>query len=348
MNLQHLKIGYWPYHTSLSSPGDRRRFIFYANEREINFEIASIEKQYDVVYLTAGCDITAWLRYKEKNPATKIIFELIDSYLLEDINLFGLLRGPARFLGKKESGLYFNYRQAILLMVQRADAVVCSTALQRDFMLHWNNNIHISLDYFENDILCKKKEYSITGKLKLVWEGQAYTVSNLLCINPVLEKLKDKIELHIITDPIAKFLLKIFNKKTEIILQKLKCPWQFYKWERESFTQIIAGADLAIIPIKQGNKLMWNKPENKLLLFWQIGIPVLTSETPAYKRTMQKAGMNMCCSSAGDWIEQIERYAELDYAEKNSIMDAAKNYLASTHSREIICNNWDAIFESVM
>src|SRR6266513_2522250 len=104
MNLQHLKIGYWPYHTSLSSPGDRRRFIFYANER-------------------------------------KIIFELIDSYLLEDINLFVLLRGPARFLGKKESGLYFNYRQAILLMVQKADAVVCSTALQRDFMLHWNNNI---------------------------------------------------------------------------------------------------------------------------------------------------------------------------------------------------------------
>jgi hypothetical protein len=58
--------------------------------------------------------------------------------------------------------------------------------------------------------------------------------------------------------------------------------------------------------------------------------------------------MNMCCSSAGEWIEQIERYAELDYTEKNSIMDAAKNYLASTHSREIICNNWDAIFESVM
>jgi hypothetical protein len=348
MSLQQLKIGYWPYHASLNVPGDRRRFVFYANERKINFEIASTEKQYDVVYLTTGCDITAWLRYKKKHSTTKIIFELIDSYLLEDLNLFGLLRGPSRFLGKKESGLYLNYRQAILLMVQKADAVVCSTTIQRDFMLPLNNNIHISLDYFENDILSKKKEYSVTGKLKLAWEGQAYTVNNLLCINPVLEKLKDKVELHIITDPVAKFPLKIFNKKTETILKKLKCSWLFYEWERKNFTEIIAGTDLAIIPINQADKLMWNKPENKLLLLWQIEIPVLTSATPAYTRVMQNAGINMCCNTTEDWVKHIERFANLDSAGKNSIVESANNYIASTHTMEKICKNWDAIFASVI
>jgi len=348
MNSQQIKIGYWPYHAFLSVPGDRRRFVFYANERKINFEIASAKKQYDVLYLTAGCDITAWLRYKKKYPGTKIIFELIDSYLLEDHNLFGLLRGPARFFGKKESGFYLNYRRAILSMVKKADAIVCSTPIQRDFMLPLNNNIHISLDYFEEDILCKKKEYSVTGKLKIVWEGQAYTVSNLLCINPALEKLKDKVELYVITDPVAKFPLKIFNKKTEAILKKLKCPWHFFNWQKETFTEIIAGADLAIIPINQADKLMWNKPENKLLLFWQTGIPVLTSATPAYKRVMQKAGIDMYCSSDRDWIDQIERFAELKNADRVSITEKAKEYINATHTREIICKNWDKIFGSVM
>jgi hypothetical protein len=63
---------------------------------------------------------------------------------------------------------------------------------------------------------------------------------------------------------------------------------------------------------------------------------------------MQKAGIDMYCSSAEDWARQIERYTVQDDGGKNSIMDAAKNYLASTHTREIICDNWDAIFESVI
>ncbi len=348
MNWNNLKIGYRPYHPSMSVPGDRRRFVFYAKQRNIGFEPASPKKEYDIVYLTAGCDLTAWLRYKKKHPGTKIIYELIDSYIQEDFNLFGLLRGPVRFLTGKESGLHFNYARMIRRMIRAADAIVCSTPKQKEVMLPWNKNIHISLDYFEDDIIEKKNNYHVNGKIKAVWEGQAYTVSNLLSINDVLEKFGDQLELHVITDPVARYPLKIFNKKTDSILKKLKCRWEFHPWDKKSFSHIISQADLALIPIERSDKLMWYKPENKLLLLWQAGIPVLTTATPAYTRVMQQAGIPMTCDTPEDWVNQLMNFRKLDDPGRAAIMQRAGHWLSENHTREAICKNWDTIFESVM
>ena len=40
MNFDNIKIGYAPYHKDLSAAGDRRRFVFFANEKKINFKLA--------------------------------------------------------------------------------------------------------------------------------------------------------------------------------------------------------------------------------------------------------------------------------------------------------------------
>ena len=83
MNFTGYKVGFWPNGPGLDKPGDRRRFVFYARERKIDFEIANLHKEYDIIYLTMGCDISAWLKYKRKYPNVKLIFEIIDSYFLQ-------------------------------------------------------------------------------------------------------------------------------------------------------------------------------------------------------------------------------------------------------------------------
>ena len=74
------KVAYSPYSDNLDAPADRRRFVFYANEREIKFERADSKCIYDIVYLTYGCDLGVWIDYKRRNPSVKIIFELIIRY----------------------------------------------------------------------------------------------------------------------------------------------------------------------------------------------------------------------------------------------------------------------------
>ncbi|MFZ1527331.1 MAG: hypothetical protein WAT19_01180 [Ferruginibacter sp.] len=349
MNLSAYKLGYFPNTPDLQRPGDRRRFVFYAREKNVSFQIASPKQQYDIVYLTMGCNIAAWLRYRKQNPGVKIIFEIIDSYVLEKPGLLNLARGLVRWLAKKESKLFLDYKKAMLSMVKCADAVVCSSGTQQQFLLKYNNNVHVSLDYFLDDINCFKTSYASPGnKLKLVWEGQAYTVHNLLVLKNVLKNLSEKIELHIITDPEVIFPFKIFNKKTKDILSGIACDKYFYTWQKESFAKLLSQMDLAVIPIGSHDALHWNKPENKLLMLWQTGIPTLTSNTPAYTKVMNTANLQFLCSTEEEWTRKIEQYMEMDEQSRMAHFSKATQYLNNHHTKEIILKKWDAIFESVI
>ncbi len=347
MNWDGIRIGYAPYHKDLVVPGDRRRFVFYANERKIKFNLADTSKIFDIVYLTYGCNISDWIEYKKNNPTVKFVFELIDSYLLENYNVLTLFRGVARYMLGKESAIWLDYKVAMRKIVTLADAVVCSTQAQKNDMLRFNKNIHLSLDYFSTDITHHKTSFNSSKKIRLVWEGQAHTLNNLLLLNNVFEKLGDDVELYIITDSLIKSPLKIFDKSTKRILKKLKCHYHFVSWEKNSFSAHIANADLAIIPISSNNPMMWNKPENKLLLLWEIGIPTLTSDTPAYRSVMDFAGLDFYCSSSEEWVQKIKEYSISSIEYREELVDKAKDYLHKFHNREKILKNWDSIFDSL-
>ena len=285
--------------------------------------------------------------YKKNNPDVKVIFELIDSYLLENTGVLSIFRGITFYLLKKESVLWFNYKSALRKILSVADAVVCSTRAQKLDIFPINNNVHISLDFFSNDITHHKASLENTKKFKLVWEGQANTVQNLLILNDVFEKLGDKVELYIVTDTVIKSPLKNFSKKTDKLLKKLKCKYHLVNWTKQTFSAVISDADLAIIPIATDNSMTWNKPENKLLLLWEIGIPTLVTGTPAYKQVMDEAGLNLYCSTNEEWIEKIEVYMESSLDYRRSIIQKANNYLHIFHSKDKVLRSWDGIFDSL-
>jgi hypothetical protein len=110
MNWQRLRIAYAPYSNDMEGPGDRRRFVFFARARCIEFELADTNVVYDIVYLTFGCDLSSWILYKKRNPSVKLIFEMVDSYLLENANFVSAFRGIVGYVLRKESNLSLNYK----------------------------------------------------------------------------------------------------------------------------------------------------------------------------------------------------------------------------------------------
>ena len=48
------------------------------------------------------------------------------------------------------------------------------------------------------------------------------------------------------------------------------------------------------------------KPENKLGLLWRMGMPVVTSATPAYTRAMNEAGQSLTCKDDAEWMSKLE------------------------------------------
>lgn len=348
MDLSGLKIAYAPYARDMNSPGDRRRFGFFVRSRGLSVELADPRKNYDLVYLSARADLTAWSSYE--GPA-KIVFELIDSYLALSENLpKNRLRGLAKFASREISKPTLSYRSALIAMAKRADAVVCSTEEQRDQLSEFCSNIHVILDVHDEVGPEAKSDYTAGHPFRLVWEGLAYTLDAFETIGPALRRIaaRHRLALHLVTDlRSARYLGRFMSSDTQDRVRRIFPETYVYQWNPQLLGPIATSCDLGVIPLDLSDPFSRGKPENKLLLLWRLGIPTMTSASPAYQRAMAACDLDMTCETSADWETKVELYLQNEDLRREA-GERGRRYTETHHCQMAVLSRWDRLFESVL
>jgi glycosyltransferase involved in cell wall biosynthesis len=347
MNGNAPRIGYAPISASLEQPGDRRRFAAYARARNLPFELARPEERYDLVVLTQLADIGVWSDY----PHGKVVYDLVDSYLAiprSDVRQW--LRGPVWFAMGRYRRLRIDHWAAIQDMCRRADAVVCVTEEQRRDIQRYCPNVHIVLDVHTSVVRNVKEDYRCGDPFNLVWEGQAINISQFRQIHEVLRAISQRrpLVLNLVTDPDRPRLLGRFGRVQSLDqAREVFDSVRLHTWDEATWSEVIRGCDLAVIPIDLSDPFATGKPENKLLLLWRMGMPVLTSATPAYQRAMRDAGMEgLACRDQEEWMTAIERMIG-DESLRRDVGVRGRVFAETHHGQEALLARWDAVFASL-
>ena len=339
------RIAYAPYSATLKAPGDRRRFAAYAKARNISFELAKPGERYDLVIVTELADITYWAGYSDGT----IVYDLIDSYLAVDNTGFhDKFRGAYKFLTGAHRRLEPDYRVSVKAMCRRASAVICSTPEQRTDISHHCANVHVILDAHASVATTRKQAFDSGQVFKIVWEGLPSNLRQLETVRSVMLDLasRRKIELHIVTDPtMPRFLGHLGRIPTIEAARKLFPTVVCHPWEETSCSAIMAACDLAIIPVNLDDPFTRGKPENKLLLLWKIGMPVVASATPAYERAMVGAGLDHVCRTDDEWLTTLDRMVVSEKARKDAAIKGHA-YATANFAEEATFCRWDAAFAS--
>jgi len=348
MDLSKLRIGYVPYNSALNQPGDRRRFCYYAKKRNVNFEIARPSEYYDVVIVTERGDLGVWSTYRKGDA--KVVYDFIDSYFaVPRHDIKGLLRGLAKYIAKENRFLRLDYWKAIEDMCGRSDAVICTTEEQKEDITRFCGNVHIILDFHGDTVRNVKQNYSAGDVFNFVWEGLPHNIDSLYEIKDVLERLKGKhkIALNIVTDlEYYRYMGRYGRKSTTSLTRGLFDNAQLYEWNEKTCSSIITNCDMALIPVSLGDPFAYGKPENKLLLFWRMGMPAVVSATPAYSRAMQRCGLPMACRTKGEWLETLEKYIN-DKEARRQAGERGRAFADDLYSEENILARWDRVFTSI-
>lgn len=341
-----LRIGYVPITPALDTPGDRRRFVHYARARNLRFEIADSSREYDVVILSQRADLSVWSRY----PKGRLVYDLIDSYLaIPRSDIKGRLRGLAKFVSRQSHYPQLDHWKAIEAMCRRADAVVCSTEEQKRDISSFCSNVHIILDAHSMVTRTAKRDYAASQPFRLVWEGMPQTLGSLDLIRPALEKLRQKypVELHLVTDlEYCHYLGRYGRSSTLEAVRRIFPDAHLHEWKEENCADIICACDIAVIPLVLDDPFIAGKPENKLLLFWRMGMPVVASATPAYTRAMLGAGLNLTCSDKEQWLSTLEHLLA-DEAVRRDAGCRGKAYADREFGEGRLLARWDAVFASL-
>lgn len=341
-----LRIGYVPYSTSFTHPGDHGRFAGYASARGLSFEVARWEERYDLIVLTEWADISMWRHY----PHGKIVYDLIDSYLaIPKTNVKGCLRGIAKYVSRQSRQLQLNYWEAIRDMCRRSDAVVCTTEAQRSYILPFCKNVHVVLDahYAVRDEV--KRDYKANVPFKLVWVGLPSNITQLGVVRSVLQDLgrRYQIELRVVTALDGfRFLSRFWRVSSARVAKRIFDQAKVLAWNEDTAAKYITECDIAIIPIDCGDSLSAGKPENKLIFLWRMGMPVVASATLAYSYAMKEAGQSLTCKDDAEWVTTLEKLI-LEEAARRDAGERGKQYALRCCSDAQIHNQWDTIFRSV-
>jgi hypothetical protein len=349
----HWRVGYFPASPAFDAPSDRRRFVYYARNRGIRFEFADPSKEYDLVVLNQRADLSVWTKYRPGDA--RIIYEANDSYILVPASdPKQALRGTFKFLTGQSRRLQINYRAAVQDMCRRSDAVICSTEEQREQIAPLCANTHLILDFQDGDVLARKTSYASGAVLNIVWEGLASSGIPMGMMRDILEPIAATrpVALHLVTDlQYRRYSNKLGKVHTDELARKefgsLARNVHIHQWSAFALSAIATAADLAIIPIDVADTFARGKPENKLLLLWRLGVPTLTTDTPAYQRAMKLAGIDLCCSSLADWHARLGRLA----ASEQERADAGQRGLAITstqYSSEEMLRRWDAVIQTLV
>jgi len=348
LSLRELRVGYVPISSTLKAPGDRRRFVHYAQSRNLRFEIADPLKEYDLVVLTALSDLSVWIRYHKG----KIAYDLIDSYLaIPKTNIKGIFRGLAKFLTRQSHLPLLNHWRAVQAMCERADAVICSTEEQKHVILNYSPNVHIVLDSHSMAVKSIKTDYTAANPIRLVWEGQPQTLGSLNLIHPVLIELGKRypIEIHLVTDAESHLYLgKFVRVKTLPLAQRAlpDIPLQFHAWQEDTLSSVISACDIAVIPLSLEDPFAAGKPENKLLLLWHMGMPVVVSSTPAFSRAMNGADLNLACKDTMQWVTNLEMLIT-NHNLRSHAGHLGRAYAEEKYGDNNLLAGWDRVFASL-
>jgi hypothetical protein len=346
-----LKIAYSPQSPNLSHPVDRRRLVFWANKR--GHELTTdLDRKVDVMVLSGRADLTYWTRKGDRPP---VVLDLVDGYLGKEDIWRDWVRGAGKVLSRNISGVPRPYRDIVSEACSLAQAVVCETIEQRATILPYCKNVHSILDFHEEfPMLSCNKESMNKAPYSLMWEGLPFTAKGLLQLENSLKEIKKdhRITLEMVTDlTYPLFFGKYFSRETTNLLgsipELLGDDFKLTSWSLDAVVNTASRSQISVLPLDPRAPLNPLKAENRMLMMWRVGLPVLASPSQAYSRVMTATSLDGICSSPSEWASKIQEMLESPELRLNSV-ERGQQYIRDTHSELLLLESWDMLIESVL
>lgn len=343
-----LRIHYSPYRSDCSHASDRRRLLHWAKYRQVKISIDP-HTAFDILYANVNTPIIQMERAKESGK--EIYFEIVDGYHAQDNLLRDWLRKGLRNVSERHFFELKTFSQSIREKCKLADKVIAPNIEISADLLTYSSEVHTILDFHEEFPFRSRRPRKDLFS-KLIWEGQTFTLSGLLSIQGQLVNLKrdhPNLEITVITDlksPMlrGKYIQVDTSERLKELYKSFGNDLTVHPWSVDGVISKTEKGGVAMLPLKSGEYLSKHKPENRLLIMWRLGLPVIASNIPSYIRVMNAAGLDRgYCSSDVDWYNRINEFLDdpnLCYEN----LKLGQEYIKQHHNESILMGKWDTLF----
>jgi hypothetical protein len=341
-------IGYEGYSPGGTGIADRRRILFWAKNRGHQI-VDSRDPRADVVVITSSADLGYWAR---ANTSKTIILDVVDGLIGEQSSLRDAIRGYAYWATRRSTNISpKTYRSLILEVARKCQTVICSSPEQVE---EWSKfkikaqdilDIHEEIPFASWEIFSEEKKPN-----EIFWEGLPATLGSMsLLQSSFASKPNSTFKLNILTNLTSyKYLNKYKRVNLDRYLSKQlpqsNVQVELIEWSPQNLVTYSSRSTLGVIPISGVKGYNHLKAENRLLIMWRLGLPVLTSPLASYSRVMKEAQIDGVCRDSSEWQSKIVNLNE-SKGLREEFIEKSRIYLEKKHNLEDILAKWDNALE---
>lgn len=342
---------YDSYSADLTQIADRRRIGLWVHKQD--FEV--FDSSGNPINIQIIQPFTDPFFIKRIDAQTRIVLDMVDGYLIDTPSL--PLDYARYFLRSSKIPALIHpkrFSKSLQKICTLVDMVVVASDEQAELVRPFNKNIRIIRD--SHDELGQPlpiKELSKNSNLDIFWEGLGFTLIHFDDVATDLGKflLSTNSTLHLVTNETfprfaGKFGRIDARRKIKDMFGPAASRIVVHPWSERTVSEIAAKCDFGIIPINHLNRFAQLKPENKLLIYWRLGLQTLFSDTPSYVRLAEEVGVPEYSVKSGEWATKLEEILEArGYLSRN--MPKAQEYLLRFHSENVILGQWKEALNSL-
>ena len=340
-----MKIGYGGYASGNNGIADRRRIIFWAEKRGHTL-VQADNSEADIVVITSSSDANYWAQKHLNKP---LILDVVDGLIGEQSLAKDYFRGIAKWATRENTPhLPRRYSQSLLSVARKCQRVICSSPEQ---VAEWKKFGISAIDIldFHEEIpkVSRTLDNALYQDFSLFWEGLPATLGSMeLLENVFKDNETTKYTLNILTNTDS---YKYMNKYVKVNLKNLinkqleldNLHVQIEQWNIQNLTRFAQNSSLGVLPISANKGYNHLKAENRLLIMWRLGLPVLASPLDSYIRVMREADIPGICEDKSEWSRKSKLLSNSLQLQQEFI-EKAQNYLSKRHTVEDLLEKWDA------
>ncbi len=302
----------------------------------------------DVVILTLGADLSDWRNLVRRNGA--IAVDLVDGYLGEPFWSYKrLFRGTYKTLTRQHRKPTLSYTSLLRRVLGASNGVICASPEQKRKILELNENVVVTADCMQELFNAPSANKLKRDGVRLLWEGFPENLKHFDSIRAELSCISQsrKLTIEVVTDLSGvrrgsqRHLDRFVGLMNDIGIEFDLCSWSVPQLMKSS-----ERCDLGVIPIDAKDRMAWMKSENKLLSFWAMGLPTLTSPTPSYRRLVREGGLDDAYTTVNQWGDLIEQYSR-DNVKRIEASQLVRHLSRERCTEAVVDKNWSGFLETM-
>ena len=341
-----MKLGLARHDINLEHVADRRLVIPWARNRGHEV-VDAYDPLAEVIFTNPRVPFGKILKASRGRP---IVFVLRDAYMVSDGRVKDRIRSLAKFTQGERPFTLRPYPALLIEQLDHCDAVVCASLDQRRILEGLTSTPVVSvLDLHDEYGTRRTKSFTSESEVRIFWEGVPSSLKSLEGLAPAFRFLQSEmgkpVLLTILSSQSSHLALdRGIRYPTEWKLRSLRkrslVRVELVTWSIKNVRKVSESAHFAVVPVERTSPLANLKSENRVLIAWRLGLPVLASDIPSHSRIAENSGADILCRKREDWSEKMLSLAKSDLEWSRNI-ESGQKYLNQVTDKEVIFRQLD-------